>query len=112
MSFLRALTDARGAHRDAPDVERSAPDAAHGDTLQLPRFLEVGKTVTLTHAEISALYLVVEDYVEAEIDGAEPEDPVDEARELARLLRGVVSRWNEAGPTGIYADLIELPWES
>ena len=107
MSILRALTGAIGSHRDAPGDQRSGDQPR--DTLALPRFLEVGKTLTISHAEISALYFVVEDYFEAEIDDAEPQDPIDEARALAQLLRGVIRRWNDTEPGGIYADLIELP---
>ena len=63
----------------------------------------------LTHAEISALYFVIEDCFEVETDSADPNEPDDEARFLASLARGVIRRWYDAEPEGIYADLIELP---
>jgi hypothetical protein len=112
MGILRLAADlaaraARAGDGASPHVEDGRPDS-----LALPRFLEVRKTIPLTHAEISALYFVVEDYFEAEIEGADPEGHVDEARALALLLRDVIRRWDEAEPTGIYADLIELPWHS
>lgn len=101
---------ARGERVDSAGSQ--SPDAREWSLLALPSFLDVSKTLTLTHAEISALYFVVEDYFEAEIEGADPEDPVDEARTLAWLLRDVIRRWNAAEPAGIYADLIELPWNT
>jgi hypothetical protein len=116
MGLLRALADSIGLHCAAQRWDGASPagggeDAGQdGPGLALPRFLDVEKTVPLTHAEISALYFVVEDF-EAEIARADPRDPVDEAGELVRLLREVILRWNRALPEGVYADLFELPWE-
>ena len=112
MDLLRTVTRKRGKHEHQPAEEIAADPASHASRgLALPPFLDISKPLILSHAEISALYFVVEDYFQSQIDDADNADPVEEARALARLLLGVIRRWNEADPAGICADLIELPWE-
>jgi hypothetical protein len=115
MGLLRALGDALRAGSEPSSAAGTAPshdsaDACVDAALALPRFLDVTKYIPLNHAEISALYFVVEDF-EEQIRHADPADPTAEAQRLATLLQGVIQRWNEAEPN-VYADLIELPWDA
>jgi hypothetical protein len=67
------------------------------------------KTIPISHAEISALYFVVEDFEDQLGSPTSRVPPSPETHELADLLHGVVARWNRSEPEAVYADLFELP---
>lgn len=114
MGLLRTLAEGitwrREAESGGPVTEDRGYARRAGPRLALPCFLDVEKTVLLSHADISALYFVVEDF-ESEVAHAGTRHPVDESAELVRLLRNVILRWNRSRPDGVYADLFELPWD-
>ena len=79
ISALFSRGDGRGARASLTPGREHASRAL----LALPRFLDLSKSLAISHAEISALYFIVEDYFESAIENADREDPVDEARVLA-----------------------------
>lgn len=108
-SILRALTSTLGSRRGTGGDGQSAPRGEEARrTLALPRFLDVGKTLTLSHAEISALYCLVEDCFERRWTA-----PIPTTRSPRRApSRAPVARSDPVlgrrRARGIYADLIEL----
>jgi hypothetical protein len=113
MGLFGSITRSLGGRRqqdaatDGGSVYTAAGPAAHAG---LPRFLEVHKTIAISHAEISSLYFLVEELETLLEQEHERGRASNEARELADALQGLVARWNSSSPEGMYADLFELRW--
>jgi hypothetical protein len=111
MGILRAVAQGLGGRQPeiAASAEECPPQRRPVEASRLPHFLGMEKTIPISHAEISALYFVVEDFEDQIGSPTSPVSSSREAHELADLLHGVVARWNRSEPEAVYADLFELP---